>query len=75
MFWRPLAELHIDLCAGKRSGNYPGLTYRFCPAQIPAKLSGSSAINFLGNLIGLNNYNVNSMFILQGLLSNSQLFQ
>lgn len=55
------------LCAGKRSGNYPVLTYRFCLRQIPTKLSGSSAIYFLGNLMGMNNYTVNSMFILEGL--------
>lgn len=62
MFWHPLAELHRD-CAKKRSGNYPALTYRFCPN--PASLIGSFAIDFLRNLIGTNNCIMNSMFVLE----------
>lgn len=33
--------------------------------QIPAKLSGSSAIDFRRNLMGMSNYRVNSMFVLE----------
>lgn len=55
------------LCAGKRSGKYPVLTYRICPRQIPAKLSGSSATDYLRYLIGMDNYMVCGMLILKGL--------
>lgn len=53
------------LCTGKGSGNYPVLTYRLCPRKIPAKLSGTSAIDYLRHLIGLSNYIVYGMFILE----------
>lgn len=54
------------LCAKKTSGNDSMLPCGFCPhPQIPAKLSGSSAIDFHRNLIGMNSYLVNSMFVLE----------